>query len=55
MTERVFILALALAALVTIAAIFAPHLRQPTCFEDEVIVWTGEAHDRCVPIDDIQP
>lgn len=24
----------------------------PQCWEDEVIVWTGEAHDTCVPADD---
>lgn len=23
----------------------------PNCYEDEVVVWTGEAHDHCVPID----
>ena len=23
------------------------------CFEDEVVVWDGDAHTRCVPLDDI--
>lgn len=26
----------------------------PNCYEDEVIVWTGETHDLCVPIDKFQ-
>lgn len=24
------------------------------CFEDEVVMWNGEAHTICVPLDDIQ-
>ena len=23
------------------------------CFEDEVVVWDGDAHTQCVPLDDI--
>lgn len=25
----------------------------PTCYEDEIQVWTGEAHDGCVALDDL--
>lgn len=32
------------------AATPKPHVE---CFEDEVIVWTGNGHDKCMPIDDL--
>lgn len=25
----------------------------PSCYEDEAIVWTGDAHTDCVPIDNL--
>lgn len=27
--------------------------KHPVCFEDQVVVWTGEAHDSCANIDEI--
>jgi hypothetical protein len=26
----------------------------PGCFEDQVIMWSGERHDRCVPTDELR-
>lgn len=35
-------------------AVFLIEANSPDCYEDEVIVWTGEEHDHCVPIDKFQ-
>ncbi len=43
-----------LAALLAGVLLASAHLSPPRCFEDEVIVWTGDRHDRCVPLDDIR-
>ena len=34
-------------------ALGTDHGQRTRCPEDSVIVWTGERHDRCVPLDDI--
>ena len=40
-----------LARLLATLALLTAQASGPTCYEDEVIVWTGEAHDACVPLD----
>jgi len=36
---------------VSVGAHIAPSA--PRCYEDEVIMWTGEAHTQCVALDDL--
>ena len=36
----------------TLAAAVSPDAG-PACFEDEVIVWTGDDHTACVALDDL--
>lgn len=42
---------IALAPLVGLTVMPAGTEPAPSCYEDEVIMWTGEDHDLCVPID----
>lgn len=37
--------------------LWAATVNQPNCYEDEVIVWSGETndHDICVPVDKMVP
>ena len=42
-----------LSAAVLIHLLAGPHNPPMQCFEDEVIVWTGESHDECMAVDDL--
>ena len=46
-------LATAAAALLGLLALSTAAPERVRCFEDEVVVWDGDAHTLCVPLDSI--
>jgi hypothetical protein len=54
--DSILLLITGVFALVMIVGAFTGAFEGPEpvrCYEDEVIVWTGETHDRCVPLDNL--
>jgi hypothetical protein len=53
--DSILLLITGLFALVMIVGAYTGQFeREPVrCYEDEVIVWTGETHDKCVPLDNL--
>lgn len=58
MTTRERLLVAALAVVIALAGVptslwLFERSQNVRCFEDEVVAWTGERHDRCVPVDEL--
>ena len=54
--NRITSIALGVAGISFFLGVWVGTVRYPdpvTCFEDEVATWGGDAHDHCLPIDDL--
>lgn len=47
------ILASLVLVVVALAAVVGQASSHPDCYEDEAIVWAGDGHDKCVPLDNL--